>query len=174
MLGAITGDIIGSVYEFHNIKTKNFPLFSEKSTFTDDSILTCATAEWLLSNKDAKEIFLKWGHVYQNRTIENGKIPAFGKGFMGWLQSGQPYGAKTNGCVMRISPIGLMEKDIEIALKKAIYLTNMTHNHPESLNYTTAYIETMFLVKKKTPIPLIKNYISTKYGYDLSKSIDDM
>ena len=82
MLGAIIGDVVGSIYEFHNIKTKDFPLFLNNNTFTDDTILTAATAEWLLTNGNAKEIFLKWGRCYQSRTLEEGKIPAFGKGFM--------------------------------------------------------------------------------------------
>ena len=174
MLGAIIGDVVGSIYEFHNIKTKDFPLFLNNNTFTDDTILTAATAEWLLTNGNAKEIFLKWGRCYQSRTLEEGKIPAFGKGFMAWLETGRAYGAKTNGCVMRISPIGLMEKDLKIALKKALYLTNMTHNHPESLKYTAAYIETMFLLKKEKSSEFIRSYISKKYHFDLSKTIDEI
>ena len=174
MLGAIAGDVIGSCYEFHNIKTKSFPLFSDKSTFTDDTILTCATVEWLLSKEDAKKIFSKWGRFYQSRTLEEGKIPAFGKGFMRWIETGEPYNARTNGCVMRISPIGLYEKDFETALKKALYLTNMTHNHHESLKYTVIYIETMFLMKQAKSSNFIRRHISKKYEVDLSKSIDEI
>ncbi len=174
MLGAIIGDIIGSPYEFHNIKTKEFELFSDTSRFTDDTILTCATAEWLLTNERPEKILRKWGERYKNRTYENGKVGAFGAGFMKWLENGQAYGAKTNGCVMRLSPIPLMIGDVKKALRKAVILTSITHNHPESITAARAYIETMYLAKKNVKVPIIKNYISRKFGYDLSASVDEI
>ncbi len=174
MLGAIIGDIIGSPYEFHNIKHKDFPLFCKKSCFTDDTILTCATAEWLLTDKKPEEALKKWGQLYKTRTYENGKIAAFGKGFTNWLKTGRGYGAKTNGCIMRLSPIPLMIDDLKSALDKAIELTAITHNHPESLLATRVYIETMYLAKKGVSPEIIKNYITKKYGYDLSKGVDEI
>lgn len=174
MLGAIGGDIIGSPYEFHNIKTKDFSLFCKKSRFTDDTILTCATAEWLLKGGNPADIYRKWGRAYANRTYENGAVSAFGKGFLNWLETGKAYQAKTNGCVMRISPVGLMISDLKTALQKAEYLTNITHNHPESLTATRAYIETMYLLKTKTDISYIKNYISQKYKYNLHQNLDEI
>ncbi|MBP5534341.1 MAG: ADP-ribosylglycohydrolase family protein [Alphaproteobacteria bacterium] len=174
MLGAIIGDIIGSRYEFHNIKSKNFELFTDANCFTDDTILTCATAEWLLSDKKPEEILKKWGTLYKERTYENGKIGAFGSGFTNWLETGKPYRAKTNGCVMRLSPIPLMVDDLEIALNKAVELTSITHNHKESILATRVYIETMYMAKKGIDVPVIKNYITHKYGYDLSKSVDEI
>ena len=174
MLGSIIGDIVGSPYEFHNIKSKDFKLFTENSCFTDDTILTCATAEWLLSNKTPEEILKKWGNLYKNRTYENGKVGAFGQGFTNWLNTGEAYGAKTNGCIMRLSPIVLMVDDLKQALDKAIKLTSITHNHPESVLATRVYIETMYMVKKGVSSPMIKNYITNKYGYDLSKSVDEI
>ena len=174
MIGAIIGDIVGSPYEFHNIKHKEFELFCDRCCFTDDTILTCATAEWLLSNKKPDELLKKWGKLYQSRTYENGKIAAFGKGFTNWLETGESPHAKTNGCIMRLSPIPLMVDDLKVALKKAVELTSVTHNHPESLLATRVYIETMYMVKKGISSSVIKNYITNKYGYDLSKSIDEM
>jgi len=174
MLGAIIGDVIGSPYEFHNIKHKNFNLFSDNNCFTDDTILTCATAEWLLSDKKPEEVLKKWGTLYKNRSYENGSIPAFGKGFTNWLKTGKPYCAKTNGCVMRLSPIPLLIEDLKVALNKAIELTSITHNHHEALLATRVYIETMYMVKKGVSSELIKNYISEKYDYDLSKSVDEI
>ena len=115
MLGSIIGDIIGSPYEFHNIKSKDFKLFCNNNYFTDDTILTCATAEWLLSGKDPKEVLKKWGNLYKNRTYEGGKVGAFGKWFTNWLKTEKPYSAKTNGCVMRLSPIPLMIDDLKMA-----------------------------------------------------------
>lgn len=174
MLGAIIGDIVGSVYEFHNIKHKDFELFCEKCCFTDDTILTCATAEWLLTNKRPEELLKKWGELYKSRKYEDNKIEAFGKGFTNWLETGVAYNAKTNGCIMRLSPIALAIDDLRIALDKAIELTSVTHNHPESLLATRVYIETMYMVKKGISSQVIKNYITHKYGYDLSKSVDEI
>ena len=174
MLGAIIGDIIGSPYEFHKIKRKDFELFCDKCCFTDDTILTCATAEWLLTDKKPEELLKKWGNLYKDRTYENGKVAAFGSGFTNWLKTGENYGAKTNGCIMRLSPIPLMIGDLKIALDKAVELTSITHNHPESLLATRVYIETMYMSKKGISSPIIKNYITNKYGYDLSMSVDDI
>ena len=174
MLGAIIGDIIGSRYEFHNIKVKEFELFCDKCCFTDDTILTCATAEWLLTNQKPEEILRKWGNLYKNRTYEDGKVNAFGGGFTKWLETGEAYNAKTNGCIMRLSPIPLMVDDLKVALKKAVELTSITHNHPESLLATRVYIETMYMVKQGISSQIIKNYVSNKYGYDLSKSVDEI
>ncbi len=174
MLGAIVGDIIGSPYEFHNIKTKDFFLFSERCCFTDDTVLTCATAEWLLSDKKPEEMLLKWGKLYQERTYEDGKVGAYGKGFTTWLETQKPYGARTNGCVMRLSPLFWACQSEEEALEKATELTIITHNHEESLNAVHAYIETGFLLKKHVKPQTIKNYISHKYGYDLFQSLDEI
>ena len=174
MIGAIVGDIVGSPYEFHNIKCKDFELFCDKCCFTDDTILTCATAEWLLTDQKPEEVLKKWGNLYKNRTYENGQVGAFGQGFTRWLETGESYQAKTNGCIMRLSPIVLMVDDLKKALDKAVELTSVTHNHPESLLATRVYIETMYMAKKGVSSPMIKNYISHKYGYDLSKSVDEI
>lgn len=174
MLGSIIGDIIGSPYEFHNIKTKDFPLFSPKCHFTDDTILTCATAEWLLSEKDAKATLMDWGTRYRNRTYENGTVAPFGKGFLKWLSDGIPYKAKTNGCVMRLSPIAWLIQSKKTGFKKGEFLTALTHNHPESFRATRAYLDTLYLLKKKTPVSIIKNYIEHKYKYNLSDSVDEL
>ena len=172
LLGAIIGDIVGSPYEFHNIKSKDFELFCNNSHFTDDTILTCATAEWLLTDKKPEECLRKWGSLYKNRTYENGTVAAFGKGFMNWLETNEGYNANTNGCIMRLSPIPLMIDDLKTALDKAVELTKITHNHQESLLATRVYIETMYLAKKGVKPNMIRNYITTKYHYDLPKSID--
>jgi len=136
MLGAIIGDVVGSVYEFCNIKTKDFPLFSKTSCFTDDTILTCAVADWMLSapKENPADFLKKWGDLYKDRTYENGKIAAFGKSFMSWLETGVAPNSKTNGCVMRISPIFAL-KTYDEAIEKAQEITKVTHNHQESQHW---------------------------------------
>jgi len=174
MLGAVIGDIIGSPYEFHNIKTKEFELFCDRCCFTDDTILTCATADWLLTGGDPEDALLKWGKYYQDRTYENGTVNAFGKGFSQWLENQVPYSSKTNGCIMRLSPVIFAFNNKNEALTHAFRLTKITHNHEESLNATGAYIETAFLLKQKVPSQIIKNVIAHKYQYNLSQSVDDI
>ena len=173
MQGAIIGDIIGSVYEFHNIKTKDFPLFCNKSRFTDDTILTCATADWLMQGGKPEFFLKKWGKMYIDRTYENGQIAPFGSAFMNWLKTGTSLQSKSNGCVMRISPL-LHLKDKDEAFEKAIEITKTTHNHPESLNAVQAYVETGFMLKENEPISQIKQYISNKYWYNLGRTVMNM
>lgn len=170
MQGAIIGDIIGSVYEFHNIKTKDFPLFCNKSRFTDDTILTCATADWLMQGGKPEFFLKKWGKMYIDRTYENGQIAPFGCAFMDWLKTGTSLQSKSNGCVMRISPL-LHLKNKEEAFERAIEITKTTHNHPESLNAVQAYIETGFMLKENEPIIQIRQHIANKYWYNLSRPV---
>ena len=174
MLGAVIGDIIGSPYEFHNIKTKDFELFCKRSCFTDDTILTCATADWLVNKMSPKDALLKWGKCYQNRTYENGTVNAFGKGFLSWLENQTPLHAKTNGCIMRLSPVIFAFDNKQEALKHALEFTKITHNHEDSLIATAAYIETAFLLKQNIPPQIIKNKIMHRYQYNLSQSVDEI
>lgn len=146
MLGSIIGDIVGSRFEFHNIKTKDFLLFDKSCCFTDDTILTCAVAEHLISKQPIEKTLRKWALKYQNRTYENGKIAAFGKGFLQWVNTGVSINSSSNGCVMRISPIFHIKQDPQSLFKKADEITKITHNHPESLNAVHAYLETGFMI----------------------------
>lgn len=171
MLGAIIGDIVGSVYEFHNIKTKDFPLFCEQSCFTDDTILTCAVAEWIIRGGRGEKFLKKWGHLYSNRTYENGTISPFGAHFTNWLKTGVSSNSMTNGCVMRISPLFKLPS-FDQALQKGTEITHITHNHPQSLNAVSAYLETGYMLKANIPISDIKRYIADKYWYNLNRPID--
>lgn len=174
MLGSIIGDIVGSRFEFHNIKTKDFSLFDESCCFTDDTILTCAVADHLISKRPIEETLRKWALKYQNRSYENGKIAAFGKGFLHWVNTGISINSSSNGCVMRISPIFNVKQDQQSLLKKADKITKITHNHPESLNAVHAYLETGFMIQNLIPIQQIKETISNKYQYNLHQSLDEI
>lgn len=171
MYGAVLGDIIGSVYEWNNIKTKDFPLFAEHSCFTDDSILTMAAADWVLNGGTPQEKLFLWANKYKNRTIFG--HTAFSKGFMTWLESAekQPYNAKTNGCLMRISPVPFLVPNLNQALQKACEFTNATHNHPESLNAVSAYTEIIHALLYNAGNDDIIN-IGQKYGYDFCSDVE--
>ena len=121
MLGAIIGDIVGSIYEFDNIKTKEFPFFEDRMEYTDDSILTIATADWLLSGGYAGDYYLRYAKMYPY------PMGSYGTMFVQWIHKAnrgqmQPYNSCGNGSAMRIAPVGWAfekEKDLLKAAKKS-------------------------------------------------------
>src|SRR5262245_42866292 len=127
MLGAIAGDVIGSVHEFSGGKTKDFPLFVRDSTYTDDSVHTLAGAEWLLPGKDLTETLIALTHAHPGR--------GYGLMFGQWARSGQrePYGSYGNGSAMRVSPVGFAFDDLDEVLARAELSAAVTHNHPEGV-----------------------------------------
>ena len=174
MFGAVIGDVIGSVYEWNNIKSKDFPLFSKNCTFTDDTILTSAASDWAVNGGDAEKIIRKWGNKYKERsTFGKG---AFSKGFLSWLEdeSKGAYQSRANGAVMRISPIPFLIRDTKKAIAKALEFTNVTHNHVESLDAVEAYVEVMHANFKKNSVEEIKGFVADKFGYDMSRSVDEI
>ena len=174
MIGAIIGDVVGSRFEFHNIKTKDFELWHDDCHPTDDSVLTCATADWIVHGGRPETYLLAWGRRYKDKKFEGGKISAFSPGFTKWLETKQAYNANTNGCIMRMSPVPIMFNDYDTGMARAIELTSVIHDHPESLTATGAYIDTAYMLKFKTPVSKIKEYILNKYDYDLYQTLDDV
>ena len=135
LIGAIAGDIIGSVYEFRPIKSVNFSLFKEYSRFTDDTVMTVANADWLLTHEDLVDVMKRYGNNY----------PAAGYGgmFMRWLMSDnpRPYNSYGNGSAMRVSPVGWAFDTLEETLEKAKESAAITHDHPEGLKGARAVVE---------------------------------
>ena len=179
MIGAILGDIIGSPYEFdQGDKTKDFPLFSEKSTFTDDSVLTVAVAEALLeAGKEApvplieafvSEAIRRWGKMF----------PYAGYGFMfsDWLYNDKAgaYNSCGNGSAMRVSAAGWLYDTLERTRKVARTTANVTHNHPEGLKGAEATAAVMFLARTGKSKDEIKDYVVNEFGYDLSRTLDEI
>jgi len=165
MLGAIAGDIIGSVYEHHNIKTTEFPLFSSNSRFTDDTVMTLAIADSLMNGEDwgskLKEYFL----IYPNA--------GYGRSFKGWCwaKQGEPYRSWGNGSAMRVSAIGFAGESLEQVLTKAKESAEITHNHPEGIKGAQATAAAIFLARTGADKATIKQYIETDFSYELSDSI---
>ena len=131
MLGAIAGDIIGSVHEFTATKTKDFPLFTHRSAYTDDTVLTVAIAKSILE-----------GTSYRDNVHEMArKYPYAGYGtlFREWMytRNPKPYNSFGNGSAMRVSPIGFACNSIEAVLVEARKSAQITHNHPDCLLYTS-------------------------------------
>lgn len=167
MLGAVIGDIVGSVYERNNIKTKDFPFFSPQSTFTDDTVCIMGVADTLLNHKEYAPTMRQWGQKYL-------PITGFSKKFAEWIQTpdAPPYGAKSNGCVMKIPPVAFLIHDTEQALKIADDITNQTHNHPDSIHAVHAFIETIHACRKGQSPDKIKAYLEKTFGYDMHRTVD--
>ncbi|MBI9052091.1 MAG: ADP-ribosylglycohydrolase family protein [Anaerolineaceae bacterium] len=168
MIGALVGDIVGSVYEWHNIKTKDFPLFSEHCFFTDDSILTIALADSILNEIPYVE---NMKHYYL-RYPDGG----YGGRFHQWAQSqdSKPYNSWGNGAAMRISPVGYAYDDLETVLSKAKQFTEVTHNHPEGIKGGQATAAAIFLARQGRSKTEIRDYITSNFEYDLSQHIDQI
>lgn len=190
MLGAITGDTVGSVYEFHNTKDYDFTLFLSESGYTDDSVMTMAIAYWLLKDK---------GHTYQGLEDsmvlfgQNCPCPmgGYGSGFYRWLffphdlwqfddrygespyesRTGRhPYGSFGNGSAMRVSSVGWFFDTIEETERVAHISAAITHNHPEGIKGAQATAAAIFLARTGKTKEEIRDYIEKTYGYDLHRT----
>ncbi|HHC24673.1 MAG TPA: ADP-ribosylglycohydrolase family protein [Desulfobacterales bacterium] len=168
MLGAIAGDIIGSPYEFANFKEYEFPLFSENSTFTDDTVLTIAVADALIHDRIIVETFKSYTRRYPER--------GYGGSFIRWAFSDNPnpYNSWGNGSAMRTSSIGMYFPDPEIVLKNARDFAVVTHNHPEGIKGAQATAYAVFLANQGASKEKIKKEISSKFAYDLSRKIKEI
>ena len=178
MIGAILGDMIGSPYEFdRSPKTKEFPLFSKYSQFTDDSVMTVAVADALLSamGKTDDEIkaalvesMQKWGQKYPDA--------GYGGMFYRWLRSKQPepYGSYGNGSAMRVSAAGWLYDTMEETRHIARLTAEVTHNHPEGIKGAEATASAIFMARKGSNKGDIRAYIIQEFGYDLSRTCDQI
>ncbi len=177
MYGAIIGDIVGSVYEFDNIKTKDFPFLSYNSIFTDDTILTVAVANALLSHIE-KGVDFKETLVTEVRRLCY-KYPSpkggYGGRFLGWLyvDNPKPYNSFGNGSAMRVSACGLLASSMEQALSFAKQSAEITHNHPEGIKGAQAVAAAIFLAKEGYAKKEIKDFIENNF-YSLDFCLDDI
>lgn len=177
MYGAILGDIIGSPYEFdQGNKTKEFPLFSKYSTFTDDSVMTIAVAEATMD-------LLNEAHGARGKMIAAMKkygrmFPRAGYGsmFRRWLQwdDPQPYGSYGNGSAMRVSSVAWLFDELESVRAVARVSAEVSHNHPEGLKGAEATAAAIFLARTGSSKAEIKTYIEENFGYDLSRTCDEI
>jgi ADP-ribosyl-[dinitrogen reductase] hydrolase len=168
MLGAITGDAIGSAYEFNNIKFKEFqPLFHPKAKFTDDTVCTVAIADALVNGLSPVETLQNWCQRYW----DNG---GWGQRFNLWLgeDNPQPYGSYGNGAAMRVSPAGLLATSLEDALELAYGVTVITHNHPEGIKAGQATAAAIWMARDGCSAGSIRDALMERFGYDLNMTVD--
>lgn len=168
MIGALAGDIIGSVYEWDNIKTTEFDLFSPRCFFTDDTVLTVALAEAILTGGDYGRLMKH----YYNRYPRAG----YGGSFHRWAGSNRnkPYNSWGNGAAMRISPVGFACDSLDDVLKKAASFTEITHNHAEGMKGAAATASAIYMARNGAEKADIRKHISQTYGYDLSRTCDEI
>jgi ADP-ribosylglycohydrolase len=168
MIGAIAGDIIGSVYEHYPIKTKDFPMFDPGCRFTDDSVLTVAIADAILSGRSYLASIREIGRRYPGA--------GYGISFMEWLHSNdpRPYNSWGNGSAMRVSPVGFAFNTEEEVLEHAEKTAEISHNHPEGIKGAQATALSVFLARTEHDMEKIRKKIKQKFGYDLHRSVDDI
>lgn len=182
MLGAIAGDTIGSVYEFHNTRDYNFPLFTQRSIFTDDSVMSFAVADWLISDPEHTSEKLEEALVTFGARV---RCPMGGYGgmFHSWLfdpcsinekcpwdGKRHPYNSWGNGSAMRASAVGWFFDTIEETERVAEISAAITHNHPEGIMGAQATAAAIFLARNGKTKDEIKAYIENRFGYDLDRS----
>lgn len=168
ILGTIIGDIIGSVFEWDNIKTTDFELFCERTDFTDDSVLTFATMDSILNGIDYSKAYQTYGRNFPHR--------GYGGFFKSWIRSDDPlaYNSFGNGSAMRVSPVGWAYDTLEEVLLEAKRSAEVTHNHPEGIKGAQATAAAVYLARNGSSKADIKQYVQDTFGYDLERRIDDI
>lgn len=171
MIGAIIGDIVGSVYEWNNIKTKEFPLFRKDCFFTDDTVMTVAVAEAIFKGGkpgDFIDSMKRWGRLYPNA--------GYGGRFGRWLFSDdrEPCNSWGNGSAMRVSPCAWAYDTLAEVENTAERCAAVTHNHPEGIKGAQATAAAIFLARQGKGQAEIRTYISEKYSYDLARTLDEI
>ncbi len=168
MIGAIAGDIIGSVYEHRQIKTKDFPLFDPRCDFTDDTVLTVAVADAILSGKPYVDSVRQIGRKYSGA--------GYGGSFIRWLHSPNagPYNSWGNGSAMRVSPVGFAFTTEDEVLAQAKATAEITHNHSEGVKGAQATALAVFLARMGSDKSTIRSRIASQFEYDLDRTVDDI
>ena len=168
IIGAVIGDVIGSVFEWNNIKKTDFDLFNPKCDFTDDTVLTIAVADCILNKKDFAKTIWEYGRKYRGR--------GYGGSFRNWLQEDdlKPYGSFGNGSAMRASAVGFAYNDIETVMEVAKQSAEVTHNHPEGIKGAQATATSIFLSRQGKSKQEIKDYITQTFDYNLDFTLDEI
>ena len=172
IIGTVCGDIIGSAYEFHKTKDMNFKLFTQRSTFTDDTVMTCAVAEWLMDDpQHSHEQLVKIMHRYGEEYPHRGYGGMFGR----WLTNHltEPYNSFGNGSAMRVSPVGFYASSLDEALQLAQISAEVTHSHPEGIIGAQAVAATIFMLRNGEWVEKGKQFLKDFCFYDLDDIEND-
>jgi ADP-ribosylglycohydrolase len=168
MIGAIAGDIIGSIYEHRPIKIKDFPLFHPQCRFTDDTVLTVAVADAILKGRSYKQSMRDIGRRYP--------MAGYGRAFTDWLLSEhpKPYNSWGNGAAMRVSPVGFAFNTENEVLREAENTAIVSHNHPEGIKGAQATALAVYFARMGYSKEEIREQIGRRFGYNLERQVDDI
>jgi ADP-ribosylglycohydrolase len=168
MLGAIAGDIIGSVYERNPVKTRDITLFSSASMFTDDTVLSVAVAKALLTDSGYENTYREFHRLYPDR--------GYGYGFTCWVQSDSttPCYSYGNGSAMRVNPVGWAFDSLSDVLREAEKSAVVTHNHMEGIKGAQAVAAAIFLARTGHSKIAIKDYLSNAFQYNLDRTLEEI
>lgn len=166
MIGAIAGDIIGSMHEWAPTKTTAFPLFTPASRFTDDTVMTVATADAILSGTPYQDAYRRFGRRYPDA--------GYGGMFSEWLRAAEPrpYNSWGNGSAMRVSPVGFAFDSVNTVLREAERSAAVTHDHPEGIRGAQATALAVYLGRSGSTKDEIREELTDRFGYDLRRRID--
>ncbi len=174
MLGAIIGDIVGSIYEFDNIHTKDFPFFQTAMECTDDSILTFATAQWLLKGGDVANFYGDYAVRYPC------PMGGYGGMFKQWAHNriiygkAAPYNSCGNGSAMRVAPVGWAFQTEQEVMQWAETSAVCTHNHPEGVKGAQATALAILWARQGVSAADIEKRITQLFAYDLTMSVEEL
>lgn len=174
MIGSIIGDTVGSIYEFDNIKTKDFDWVSDAMSPTDDSILTFATADWIMHGGEVWKYYVNYASEYDC------PVGGYGNRFVNYVINAratgksEPYNSCGNGSAMRVSPVGWAFDTKSEVLAKAKESAECTHNHPEGIKGAQATALAILMARKGAGKEEIKAAIESEFGYDLNFTLDDL
>lgn len=172
LYGVLYGDIAGSTYEFRSVTNYNFTTIPPKSRFTDDTVMTCAVASWLMLDPTDTNLLVdemqRLGNMYSKA--------GYGGMFRKWLKTKnpQPYGSFGNGSAMRVAPCAWVAKSLEEAENLAEISASVTHNHPEGIKGAQAVAAAIFMARMGKSKEDIQEYIEEKYEYDLNRTVEDI
>lgn len=168
MLGAMIGDIVGSVYEWHNIKTTEFIFLKDQCFFTDDTVLTAATAQALMTGGDYTAAYQDFARRYPGR--------GYGGNFNNWIYANplKPYNSWGNGSAMRVSPVGFALNTVEEVLAEAERSAAVTHNHPEGIKGAQSTALAILMSRQGASQAEIRTEIKGRFGYDLDRSLAEI
>lgn len=180
MIGAIIGDIVGSIYEFDNHKSKEFDLFSKESTFTDDTVMTVAVADFILldhGNPGQPRLVShlhKWYKLYPNES--------YGANFSQWIKQFdkidymkyEPYNSFGNGAAMRISPVADSIYSMKSCMENAKFVTEVSHNHPEGVKGAQSTASLILLAREEKDKKKLRKFIEKEFGYNLGPTVNEL
>jgi ADP-ribosylglycohydrolase len=168
VIGVIAGDVIGSVHEHALTKSTDFPLFDPRCRFTDDTVLTIATAYAILTGASYEAAYRDFGRQHPHA--------GYGGSFYDWLvaEEPRPYGSWGNGSAMRVTPIGLAFGNVDDVLREAECSAAVTHDHVEGIKGAQATALAVFMARSGSSKDQIREDLERRFGYDLHRTVDQI